>query len=145
MQFLWKQLKSKEEMNNSLLNRLVKCNILVKKTQSMIIIVIIVITIFIITTILMIIFIIVIVLIVIIDFVFKSCLKEQTNLVDKGEVLKTDFQTGDVLNTFCGNIVKDLEANLYSNFEQLNFLINRSKQNYCARMTKKLTNDKKTY
>ena len=93
----------------------------------------------------MIIFIIVIVLIVIIDFVFKSCLKEQTNLVDKGEVLKTDFQTGDVLNTFCGNIVKDLEANLYSNFEQLNFLINRSKQNYCARMTKKLTNDKKTY
>ena len=61
----------------------------------------------------MIIFIIVIVLIVIIDFVFKSCLKEQTNLVDKGEVLKTDFHTGDVLNNFCGNIVKDLEANLY--------------------------------
>ena len=88
----------------------------------MIIIVIIVITIFIITAVLMIIFIIVVVLIVIIDFVFKSCLKEQINLLEKGEILKTDLETADVLNTFCGNIVKDLETNLYSNFEQLKLL-----------------------
>ena len=56
------------------------------------------------------------------DFVFKSCLKEQINLLEKGEILKTDLETADVLNTFCGNIVKDLETNLYPNFEQLKLL-----------------------
>ena len=46
----------------------------------------------------------------------KSCAKEQINLVEKGEILKTDLETA-VLNTFFGNIVKNLEINQYSNFD----------------------------
>ena len=47
----------------------------------------------------------------------KSCAKEQINLVEKGETLKTDLETAEVLNTFFGNIVKNLEINQYSNFD----------------------------
>ena len=47
----------------------------------------------------------------------KSCVKEQINLVEKGEILKTDLETAEVLNTFFGNIVKNLEINQYSNFD----------------------------
>ena len=39
------------------------------------------------------------------------------NLVEKGEVLKTDLDTAEVLNTFFGNILKNLEINQYSNFD----------------------------
>ena len=39
----------------------------------------------------------------------KSCVKEQINLVEKGEILKTDLETAEVLNTFFGNIVKILK------------------------------------
>ena len=46
----------------------------------------------------------------------KSCAKEQINLVEKGEIFKTDLKTA-VLNTFFGNIVKNLEINQYSNFD----------------------------
>ena len=47
----------------------------------------------------------------------KSCAKEQINLVEKGEILKTDLETAEVLNTFFGNIIKNLEINQYSNFD----------------------------
>ena len=30
----------------------------------------------------------------------KSCVKEQSNLVEKGEILKMDIETAEVLNTF---------------------------------------------
>ena len=35
----------------------------------------------------------------------KSCAKEQINLVEKEEILKTDLETAEVLNTFFGNMV----------------------------------------
>ena len=47
----------------------------------------------------------------------KSCVKEQINLIEKGEILKTDLETARVLNAFFGNIVKNLEINQYSNFD----------------------------
>ena len=47
----------------------------------------------------------------------KSCAKEQIKLVEKGKILKTDLETGEVLNTFFGNIVKNIEINQYSNFD----------------------------
>ena len=47
----------------------------------------------------------------------KSCVKEQINLVEKGGILKTDLERAEVLNTFFGNIVKNLEINQYSNFD----------------------------
>ena len=47
----------------------------------------------------------------------KSCAKEQINLVEKREISKTDLETAEVLNTFFGNIVKNLEINQYSNFD----------------------------
>ena len=47
----------------------------------------------------------------------KSCFKEQINLVEKEENLKTDLDIAEVLNTFFGNIVKNLEINQYSNFD----------------------------
>ena len=37
-------------------------------------------------------------------------------MVEKGEILKTDLETAEVLNTFFGNIVKNLEINQYLNF-----------------------------
>ena len=46
----------------------------------------------------------------------KSCAKEQINLVEKGEILKTDLETA-VLYTFLRDIVKNLEINQYSNFD----------------------------
>ena len=46
----------------------------------------------------------------------KSCAKEQINLVEKGEILRTDLETA-VLYTFLGDIVKNLEINQYSNFD----------------------------
>ena len=46
----------------------------------------------------------------------KSCAKEQINLVEKGEILKTDLETP-VLYTFLRDIVKNLEINQYSNFD----------------------------
>ena len=49
----------------------------------------------------------------------KSCVKEQINLVEKGEILKTDLETAEVLNTFFGNIVKNLEINQYLNFDSV--------------------------
>ena len=47
----------------------------------------------------------------------KSCAKEQINLLEKEEILKTNLETAEVLNTFFGNIVKYLEINQYSNFD----------------------------
>ena len=47
----------------------------------------------------------------------KSCAKEQINLVEKGQILKTDLETADILNTFFENVVKNLEINQYSNFD----------------------------
>ena len=47
----------------------------------------------------------------------KSSVKEQINFVEKREILKTDLETAEVLNTFFGNIVKNLEINQYSNFD----------------------------
>ena len=35
----------------------------------------------------------------------KSVVKGQINLVEKGEILKKDLETAEVLNTFFGNIV----------------------------------------
>ena len=49
----------------------------------------------------------------------KSCAKEQINLVEKGEILKTDLETAEVLNTLFGNIGKYLETNQYSNFDRM--------------------------
>ena len=49
----------------------------------------------------------------------KSCAKEQINLVEKGEILKTDLETAEVLNTLFGNIAKYLEINQYSNFDRM--------------------------
>ena len=46
----------------------------------------------------------------------KSCVKEQINIVEKREILKTDLETAGVLNTFFGNLLKNLEINQYSNF-----------------------------
>ena len=47
----------------------------------------------------------------------KSSVKEQINFVEKREILKTDLETAEVLNTFFGNIVKNLEINQFSNFD----------------------------
>ena len=47
----------------------------------------------------------------------ESSVKEQINFVEKREILKTDLETAEVLNTFFGNIVKNLEINQYSNFD----------------------------
>ena len=38
-------------------------------------------------------------------------------MVEKGNILKTDLETADVLNAFFGSIVKNLEINQYSNFD----------------------------
>ena len=38
-------------------------------------------------------------------------------MVEKGEILKTDLETAEVLNTFFGNIVKNLEIKQYLNFD----------------------------
>ena len=46
----------------------------------------------------------------------KSCVKEQINMAEKREILKTDLETAGVLNTFFGNLLKNLEINQYSNF-----------------------------
>ena len=40
----------------------------------------------------------------------------QINLVEKREILKTDLETAEVLNTFFENIVKNLEINQHSSF-----------------------------
>ena len=47
----------------------------------------------------------------------KSCVKEQINLAEKEEILKTDLETAEILNTFFRNILKNLEINQYSNFD----------------------------
>ena len=49
----------------------------------------------------------------------ESSVKEQINFVEKREILKTDLETAEVLNTFFGNIVKNLEINQFSNFDPL--------------------------
>ena len=49
----------------------------------------------------------------------KSCVKEQNNLVEKVKILKTDLEIAEVLNTFFGNLVKNLETNQYSNFDPM--------------------------
>ena len=38
-------------------------------------------------------------------------------MVEKGQILKMDLKTAEVLNTFFGNIGKNLEINQYSNFD----------------------------
>ena len=38
-------------------------------------------------------------------------------MVEKREIFKTDLETAEVLNTFFGNIVKNLEINQYWNFD----------------------------
>ena len=40
-------------------------------------------------------------------------------MVQKGEILNTDLERAQVLNTFFGNIVKNLEINQYSNFDSV--------------------------
>ena len=47
----------------------------------------------------------------------NSCVKGQINNVEKGEILKTDLEAADILNTFFENIIKKLEINQYSNFD----------------------------
>ena len=49
----------------------------------------------------------------------KSYAKEQIHLVEKRVILKMDLETAEVLNTFFGNIVKNLEINQFSNFDPL--------------------------
>ena len=49
----------------------------------------------------------------------KSSVKEQINLAEKGEIWNTDLEAPEVLNTFFGNIVKNLEINQYSNFDPI--------------------------
>ena len=49
----------------------------------------------------------------------KSCVKEQINLVEKEEILKTDLETAEVLTIFIGNIAKNLEINQYLNFDSV--------------------------
>ena len=49
----------------------------------------------------------------------KSCVKDQINLVEKGEILKTNLETAKVLNTFFKNKKKIIEINQYSNFDAL--------------------------
>ena len=39
------------------------------------------------------------------SFSYKSCVKEQINLVEEEEILKTNLEIAEVLNTFFGNIV----------------------------------------
>ena len=51
------------------------------------------------------------------SFSDRSCVKEQINLVEKREILKTGLEAAEVLNTLFGNIVKNLEINQYSNFD----------------------------
>ena len=51
------------------------------------------------------------------SLLFKSWVKEQINLVEKGDIFQTDFELTEVLNTFFGNIVKNVEINQYSNFD----------------------------
>ena len=38
-------------------------------------------------------------------------------MLEKGEILQTDLETTEVLNTFFGNVVKNLEINQYPNFD----------------------------
>ena len=38
-------------------------------------------------------------------------------MVEKGQILKMDLETAEVLNTFFGNIGKNLEINQYPNFD----------------------------
>ena len=38
-------------------------------------------------------------------------------MVEKGVILRIDLETSEVLNTFSGNIVKNIEINQYSNFD----------------------------
>ena len=47
----------------------------------------------------------------------KSCAKEQINLVEKNNILKTGLETAEILNTFFENIVYNLEVSQYSNFD----------------------------
>ena len=47
----------------------------------------------------------------------KSCVKEQINLVEEEEILKTDLEAAEILNNLFGNIVKTLEMNQYSIFD----------------------------
>ena len=47
----------------------------------------------------------------------KSCAKEQINLVEKNNILKTGLERAEILNTFFENIVYNLEVSQYSNFD----------------------------
>ena len=47
----------------------------------------------------------------------KSCAKEQINLVEKNNILKTGLETAEILNTFFENRVYNLEVSQYSNFD----------------------------
>ena len=40
-------------------------------------------------------------------------------MVEKVKILKTDLEIAEVLNTFFGNLVKNLETNQYSNFDPM--------------------------
>ena len=52
----------------------------------------------------------------------KLCVKGRISLVEKGEILKTNLETAEVLNIFFGNIVKNLE--IKSIFKFWSYVIN---------------------
>ena len=47
------------------------------------------------------------------------CVKEQINLVEEWEILNTDLETAEVLNTFFVSIMKNLEIKQYLNFDAM--------------------------
>ena len=48
-----------------------------------------------------------------------SCVKEQISLVEEWEILNTDLETAEVLNTFFVSIMKNLEIKQYLNFDAM--------------------------
>ena len=58
------------------------------------------------------------------SFFDKSCVREQINLAEKGEILKADLDTAEDLNILFGNIVKNLDINQYSNFARVTNNVN---------------------
>ena len=46
-----------------------------------------------------------------------SCVKEQISLVEEWEILITDLETAEVLNTCFVSIIKNLEIKQYLNFD----------------------------
>ena len=47
----------------------------------------------------------------------KVMTRDRTNLSEKGELVKTELETAEVLNKFFSNIAKNLEISKYSKYE----------------------------